>query len=750
MGTALESRRGRSRRGRLRRVVTIRFPSRARARVTPVKRGASAQSSAGPDSAHLEALYDPRSITVVGASDDPGKWGHILARRALDSCGDRPVFLVNRRGTPVLGRRTDATLGKARTRLGEALDLIVVCVPSTELTGAVAEAVAAGARTLVVITAGLSELGAEGKRIEGQAVRVARSAGVRMVGPNCLGIVDTTTQLQLSHDLLPAGDVAVLSQSGNVVLDLAALLEDRGLGISRFVSVGNQADLSVVDLMDSCIAHDGTGAVAVYAEDLVDGRGFVTVARRLREAGKPVVLLSPGRSAAAVRTAMSHTGSLVTAHRVVDAACRAAGVHRVENPTQMADLLEALPARRRRRGRHVTVLTDGGGHGAIAADALAAVGVETPVLTAGTQGVLRPLLRESSVVANPVDLAGAGERDPMTYVRALAALLDADEVGGVMVTGYFGSYSTQDSAVAELEVEAAGEMALVVRRQAKPVVVQTIHPRGPTAQALRAAGIPVHRDIDRAAAVLAGLADLPCAQDDLTLPPPAPPVTDTSYEGARRLFTAAGVSFPPARTVTDEASLDSACAAIGPPLVLKALGRAHKSDGGGVVVGLRSEEEARTAYADIVGRLHPPAVSVEFMLDTSDGVEVIVGCVRDRRFGPVVLVGLGGVFTEVLDDTAVALAPVSPAGARRMLLSLRMAPLLLGARGREPVDLVALATTVARVSEVAAAHPDLAELELNPVHAGTGGAVALDARLVLADPSNRREDPGLDSSRDHR
>jgi succinyl-CoA synthetase beta subunit len=216
----------------------------------------------------------------------------------------------------------------------------------------------------------------------------------------------------------------------------------------------------------------------------------------------------------------------------------------------------------------------------------------------------------------------------------------------------------------------------------------------------------------------------------VTLPPAAPPVTDTSYAAARRLLAAAGVPFPPARTVTSEAGLDAAWTAIGPPLVLKALGRLHKSEDGGVVVGLETVEDARAAYAGMQARLQPSAVSVEAMVDLSDGVEVIVGCVRDRRFGPVVMVGLGGVLAEVLADTAVALAPVSPAEARRLLLSLRMAPVLLGTRGREPVDLEALATTVARVTEVAAAHPEFAELELNPVWAGPSGAIALDARLV--------------------
>jgi acyl-CoA synthetase (NDP forming) len=277
----------------------------------------------GARSSGLRALFDPRSITVLGASDDPAKWGRTLALRALESCGGRPVRLVNRRGVPVLGRSTDRTLAEARAGLDEPLDLVVVCVPAASLPDAVGDALAAGARALVVITAGLAELDDAGAATESATVAQVRAAGAVMVGPNCLGVVDTTARLQLTHDLLPSGDVAVLSQSGNTVLDLAGLLADRGLGISRFASLGNQADLSVVDLMAGCLAHDGTRAVAVYAEDVADGRGFVDVARRLRAHGKPVVLLAPGRSPAAVRSAVSHTGSLVTASRVVDAACRA-------------------------------------------------------------------------------------------------------------------------------------------------------------------------------------------------------------------------------------------------------------------------------------------------------------------------------------------------------------------------------------------------------------------------------------------
>jgi acyl-CoA synthetase (NDP forming) len=619
------------------------------------------------------------------------------------------------------------------------VDLVVVCVPADQLVGSVTDALAAGARSLVVITAGLSELGAEAAITERQVVRLAREAGAVLVGPNCLGVVDTSTDLQLTHDILPAGEVAVLSQSGNLALDLAALLSERGLGVSRFVSVGNQADVGVVDVMASCVDHDATRAVAVYVEDVVDGRHLMAVAQRLRDVGKPVVLISPGRSAAAVRGAASHTGALTTGTAVLDAACSAAGIHRVGGLVQMADLLEGLAGGRFMAGSRVAVLTDGGGHGAVAADALANVGLDTPLLADGTRATLRTVLREGSSVANPVDLAGAGEQDPMRYTRALEVLLRAEEVDGVLMTGYFGTYSGSASPVAPLELAAATAMAGVVAEQAKPLLVQSIEPASPTGLVLRAAGIPVHRDVDRAATVLRGLVARPATAPVVAMPPADSPIANTSYDAARRLFAEAGVPFAPARTVLSQAELDDALESgeLGFPAVLKALGRLHKSDDGGVVLGLRDAAEVRAAYSALNDRLAPPSVSVESMVDTSHGVEVIVGCVQDPRFGPVLMVGLGGVHTEVLDDKALAIAPVTEAGALALLLSLRAAPLLLGARGRDPVDLEALSRLVSRVSYVAAAHPELAELELNPVHAGPTGAVALDVRVIAKDATDQ-------------
>ncbi|MDR7252537.1 acyl-CoA synthetase (NDP forming) [Nocardioides sp. BE266] len=693
----------------------------------------------GAPAAALDALFSPRSVAIVGASDDTAKWGNVLARRALAAGGDREVLLVNRRGGQVLGRPAHVSAAVAARDHGAALDLVVLSVPVAGFVAAVRDAVDAGARAIVAITAGLSEAGPEGALVEQEALAIARAAGALLVGPNCLGIADTTTSLQLAHAVLPDGDVAVLSQSGNLVLDLAGLLADRGLGVSRFVSLGNQADLGVVDFMRSCIGHDGTRAVAIYAEDVVDGPAFLAAARALREAGKPVVLLAPGRTDAAVRGAASHTGSLTTSSAVVDAACAAVGAHRVEHPTQMADLLAALRAPRRCAGRRTAIVTDGGGHGAVAADALEAVGLEVPVLTEPTTTALAADLWDHSTVTNPVDLAGAGEQDVASYARAVAVLLESPEVDGVLLTGYFGGYSTEETDLAGPEVAAAEAMAAAVVAQHKPLVVQTIYPDSPSMLVLRAAGIPVHRDVDRACAVLAGLRETTVRP--LAVPPVAAAVTETSYDAAREVVAAAGVAFPVSVSVIDRAGLDAALAAPGMtyPVVLKATGRLHKSDGGGVVLGLESRDAALESYDDLVARLDPPAVSVEAMADVDGGVELIIGSVRDPRFGPVVMVGLGGVFTEVLDDTACALAPADADIARELLLSLRGAPLLRGARGRAPVDLDALADAVVRVSVLAASHPEVAELELNPVLAGPSGVLALDARVVLVQsPSTSR------------
>ncbi|MEV0276798.1 acetate--CoA ligase family protein [Streptomyces sp. NPDC050610] len=686
--------------------------------------GSTAPTAPGRD---LDALFSPRSVAVVGASDDQSKYGNWISVQALRMSGERPVHLVNRRGGPVLGRPAHRSLAD----VPGPVDLVVIAVPAAGFEAAVEEALAVGARAIVGITAGFGELGADGKAREAALAERVRRAGAVLLGPNCLGVLDSTSGLYLASNPLPAGPVGLISQSGNMALELSAFLTGRGLGFSRFASLGNQADLGAADLVRAYAAHDGTELIAVYCEDFGDGRAFVAAASDAVAAGKPVVLLTVGGSAASVRGAKSHTGALTSDTSVIDAACRAAGADRVHSPREMADLLAALHRFGPAPARRVAVLADGGGHASVACDVAEACGLDVPEFAPATADALRAGLPPSAGVGNPVDLAGAGEQDISSFTRTLDTLLADPDTDSVLVTGYFGGYGTYGEALAARELATARAMGESVRRHGRPVVVHTMCADSPAADVLRAQGVPVFGAVEDAARTLGMLARRTAPPPVPRPTPTAPPVDDDGYWSARELIRTAGVAFPAARLVRTADEAADAARAIGGPVVLKALGLLHKSDSGGVALGLRDEESVRAAHADMARRLDPPGFCVEAMADLGGGVELIVGVRRDPRFGPVAMVGLGGVATEVLRDVVFALAPVAPAHARAILGELRAAALLHGVRGRPAVDLDALAAAVATVTEVAAAHPEIAELEVNPLLATADGCLGLDARIVL-------------------
>ncbi|AJF69011.1 acetate--CoA ligase family protein [Streptomyces vietnamensis] len=684
----------------------------------------------------LTSLFDPGSVAVVGASDDPAKYGHAVAAQALRAPDRRPVHLVNRRGGTVLGRTAATSLGE----IGEPVDLVVISVPGTGFEAAVDDALACGAKAIVAITAGFAEAGPAGLARQRAVAERVRAAGAVLVGPNCLGVADNTTELYLASDRFAPGRVALLSQSGNLALELQLRGAPHGLGFSRFVSLGNQADVTLVDLVEDCARHEPTSVIAVYAEDFGDGRAF---ARAAAGAGKPVVLLTAGRGTASARSARSHTGALTTSADVVAAACRDAGVELVRTPREMTVVLAALAGGRRTAGRRTAVLTDGGGHGAVAADAAEDAGLDVPELGAPAQDRLRSVLWEQSAVRNPVDLAGMGEQRPLSYADTVRELLAADEVDAVLMTGYFGGYAASEgglgggpaggSVLAEGEQRAAKEIAGHLAATPKPLVVQSMYPESPSCRALAEAGVPVFAATEDAARALAALTGrVAGAPAGVAAPPPvAAPLGDPSYHGVRALLAAAGVPFPPAREITDEAGLLATAASFEGPYVLKALHVLHKSDAGGVALRLADRDALLAAYRRMHARLGAPSYSVEAMADLSDGVELIVGVQRDPRFGPVAMVGLGGVLTETLRDVAFALAPVAAGRAEKLLRGLRTAALLDGVRGRPAVDVTAAAAVIARITEAAAAHPEIAELEVNPLLVRPDGALALDARAVL-------------------
>jgi acyl-CoA synthetase (NDP forming) len=673
----------------------------------------------------LTPLFEPETLAIVGVSADPAKWGYWFARDAASGAHRRRVYLVGRNGGELHGLPVHRSLGE----LPEAPELVILSVPAHGLEEAVDESLAAGARALVAIAAGFAELGEEGAAREQALVERVRRTGAVLVGPNCLGVFDGAAELQLASVPLPAGPVGFVSQSGNVLLEIGLLLEDVGLGFSRAVSIGNQADVGATELVAALGEHAGTRVIAVYCEDFLDGRAFVEAART---AGKPVVLLTVGSTAAGSRAARSHTGALTSGRDAVEAACRAGGIHLVDTPRQLVDVTQALLAPQRPRGRRVAVIGDGGGYGAIASDHLGASGIELPLLSEQTQATLRALLPPWASTANPVDLAGAGEQDVFSFARTTRALLEADDVDAVLFTAYFGGYSTQSQEMRDREVAVASELAAAVNETGKPLVVHTMYWSSPPADALRAAGVPVYRVIESAVAAVAALVADGAPEAELPLPAPAPPLTDVGYAAARVALAEAGVPFGEARTAASRDEALAAAAELGYPVVLKALGRLHKSEGGGVVLGLRDEAELAAAFDEIAARLGPASFSVETAHDVAAGFELLAGAKRDPRFGPLVLVAAGGIHAEVLRDTAIALAPVDQAVADELIRSLAAAPLLTGARSRPQLDVAAAAGAVAALSRFAAAHPEVAEVEVNPLLVRDKGAVGLDARIVLA------------------
>jgi acyl-CoA synthetase (NDP forming) len=684
----------------------------------------------------LGPLFAPRSIAVAGASTDPASWGYWLAQAALEGADRRPVHLVNPRGGELFGRPLRASLRE----LGGEADLVVVAVPERALEDTIEAALEVGARSIVVITAGLGERDASGRERELALRDRVRAAGAVMLGPNCIGVFDAAANLRVSSNEYPAGPIGVISQSGNLSLELGLLLGRVGLGFSRFASVGNQADVTLPDLLEHLAGHEATRAIAVYVEDVADGRAFVAAAREAVQR-KPVVVLAAGTSEAGRRGAASHTGSLVSDEAVLRAACASAGALLVDSPGALVDALHALVCSPLPRGRRVAVIGDGGGHGAVCADLLTANGLTVPELSSAVVAQLDAALPPHGGIENPIDLIGVGDPELDAFSTAARIVLESGEVDAVAVTGYLGGYALYSDAYVVSEPAEAARLVALQASTGAPVLAHSMYAPDAGGASLRAAGLAVYERIEQAARALAALVSVAEARDaprPLPLPDTASPlVAPVGYVEARALLAAAGVPYPDGSVARDAGGAVAEANRLGLyPVTLKAIDAAliHKSDRGGVRVGLPDASSLHEAALEIERSLAPELLYVERTADVGDGVELIVGARRDARFGPVVLVGLGGTLVEVLEDTALALAPIDTAAARRLLLSLRGAALLRGVRGRPAVDLDAAAAVVATVSRVAAEHPEIAELEVNPLLVTPSGACALDARAILQTP----------------
>ena len=695
----------------------------------------------------LEALFSPRSVAIVGAAREEGKLGHAVLRNVLESGYSGRVYPVNPKAEQILGLKCYPSV----LDIPDEIDMVVVVVPRAVAVSVMREAARKQVKVAVIITAGFREVGGEGLEAEQEIKRIAAQAGMRVLGPNVLGVMDTHTPLNATFAArMPArGEIALMSQSGALlaaILDWAALEK---VGFSKVVSLGNKADIDEVDLMEAWRTDEHSRVIVAYLEGIEDGRQFMQMASCLTKE-KPMIAIKSGITAAGARAVSSHTGTLAGSQAAYDAVFKQSGVIRADSVEHLFDLSLAFAYQPLPRGRRLAVVTNAGGPGIMATDAAERAGLELASFLPGTIAKLREQLPPAAGVFNPIDVLGDARAD--RYAIALQVALDDPGVDGVLVL-------LTPQAMTEIE-ETARVVVEASQRTDKPVFASFMGgvdvSRG--VEVLKAGRVPNYPFPERAVAAFRAMNDYRewagrpleepirltvdreraraiierARQDGRTI------LTDIE---ARELIGAYGIRSPRSVLARSAAEAVAAAEAIGYPVVLKIASPdiVHKSDIGGVRINLRSADEVRTAYTAIreAARRHAPraaiwGMTVQEML--RPGREVILGLTSDPQFGHLLMFGLGGIYVEVLRDVAFRVVPVTPTGAREMLREIRSYPLLTGVRGQPPADLEAIIDGLLRLSQLATDFPEIAELDVNPlmVYPMGEGAVAVDARAALS------------------
>jgi acetyltransferase len=691
----------------------------------------------------LAPFLDPASVAVIGASRDPFKVGGSVVAN-LRSAGFRGRII------PV-NSRTDSVQGLPAVRalldVEGAVDLAVIAVPAADVLPALKQCAAKKVGGAVVISAGFREAGGEGVRREAELREWLRDQPIRVLGPNCLGWIRPARRLNVTFapGMPEPGGIAFITHSGALAVAILDWARERRVGFSLFASLGNQADVNESDLLDAVAADPETRVIACYLEGVADGLRFLGALRRAA-AVKPVVLLKAGRSAEGARAVSSHTGALAGSDRAFDAAVRQAGALRVDTVEELFDVARGLASQPLPRGRRLVVVTNGGGLGIVATDAARAAGLTVAPLDEAVRRRLAEGLPATAGLGNPVDLVG--DADARRYSHALHSL---------------GSDSA-DAMLVLLTPQAATDAASIARTIAGatrgwPIPVAAAFVGGtrvaPGVRVLEEAGIPCYAFPETAVKTLAGMARLASRRAGLAVPPartvdPARsrvwlaglgPVAgrQLGMPELAPLFDGYGIPRLAARVAVSAADAAAVAKEIGFPVALKIVSPdiTHKTEAGGVALGLRDTRAVREAAEAILRRVaieRPEATLRGLLVEAmaSAGKELLLGGVRDDQFGPLVMVGFGGIYVEVFADTTARLAPVSSAEALVMLDELKMAPLLRGTRGEPPVDREMLAAIVGRFSQLLVDLPELAEIEINPLTVGPSGAVAVDARARLS------------------
>jgi acetyl coenzyme A synthetase (ADP forming)-like protein len=700
------------------------------------ERSASARS--------VERLLRPRSIAVIGAGRQRGTIGHEILRNLLDGDFAGPVYPVHPTAAHVASVRAYPTV----VDVPDDVDVAVIVVPAAQVLEVVEQCATKRVRGLVVISAGFAETGPEGAAAERELVRRARAHGMRMVGPNCMGVVNTAPEVSMNATFAPVpprpGRVAFSSQSGALGIAVLEQSSRLGLGVSTFVSVGNKADVSTNDLLQYWEGDEGTDVVLLYVESFGNPRSFSRIARRVSRR-KPIVAVKSGRSAAGTLAATSHTAALASPEAAVDALFRQTGVIRVDTLEQLFDVAHVLTHQPLPRGRRVAIVGNAGGPGILAADACEGQGLEVPELSQETQGELRSFLPSAAAVRNPVDLvASASAAD---YGRAVRTVL-ADPGVDAVIAIFIPPLVTRADDVALAISEAAGPSD-------KPVLANFLAIQGtPEPLSLGTRPIPSFAYPEAAAHALARVVEHAAWR---RRPEGALPELDGVDGRAARILVDTvlderpdGAWLDPASAIdllgdygipivatTHVTSADEAAKVAGRmgfPVVLKAGSGdiVHKIDVGGVRLGLGNATAVAAAYTSMKRSLGDAMGGAVVQAMADAGPEVIVGVVQDPSFGPLVMFGSGGTAVELLGDRAFRVLPLTDVDAYELVRATRGSPLLFGYRGAPPADVASLEDLVLRVGRLVDDIPEIAELDLNPVIVSPSGAVAVDAKVRLA------------------
>lgn len=731
------------------------FPNPVSPTSEPAFIGSSVQSTRRP----LDAIFAPRNVAVIGATEASGSVGRTLLWNLVSSPFGGTVYPVNSKRASVLGIKAYPTIGD----VPENVDLAVVVTPAPTVPSVIGQCAKKGVRGAIVISAGFRELGPAGLELEQQVLEQARRGGIRLIGPNCLGVMNPLNGLNatFAKGIALPGNVAFISQSGALLTAILDWSLRERVGFSAFVSAGSMLDVNWGDLIDYLGDDPRTKSILIYMESIGDARSFISAAREV-SLNKPIIVIKAGRTDAAAKAAASHTGSLTGSDEVLDAAFRRTGVLRVDSIADLFAMADVLAKQPRPTGRRLAIVTNAGGPGVLAIDALLGGGGELATLSPGLRQSLDGILPPQWSHNNPIDVLG--DAAPDRFARAVKVVADDPENDGLLVI-----LTPQDMTDPTQTAEAVKSLA---KLDGKPILASWMGGAGVSAgQAiLSAAGIPTFDFPDQAARAftymarysynLRALYETPvmdegdshidrAAASGIVIAARATGAVLLDEFQSKRLLSAYGIPVTKTLTAQSPQAAMEAADEIGYPVVVKLYSHTvtHKTDVGGVKLNLTDRrsvadafEEIRHAMRRTAGEQHFQGVTVQPMINARDRYELIIGSSPDSQFGPVLLFGSGGQLVEVLKDRALGLPPLNATLALRMMEQTRIFKALKGVRGRQPVDISLLSHILVRFSQLIVEQPWIREMEINPLIAGANQMVAVDARTVLWGPEKSDSD----------